>query len=134
MPCDGQNFLISQQQQHCYLGLKAQFLRKYFVEFYSSLGISNCIVPNSRFEKHKNKKNINIEIECTKELENQKNETKGSKLKKLLDLLQNSDCSLKEISTNLVFSDGNENSSIMIIGGNGGEEEELENLCWSRED
>ena len=32
-----------------------------------------------------------------------KNETKGSKLKKLLDLLQNSDCSLKEISTNLVF-------------------------------
>ena len=99
---------------------------KYFVEFYSSLGISNCIVPNSRFEKHKNKKNINIEIECTKELENPKNETKGSKLKKLLDLLQNSDCSLKEISTNLVFSDGNENSSIMIIGeAPGGEEDRI---------
>ena len=99
---------------------------KYFVEFYSSLGVSNYIVPNSRFEKNKNKKNINIEIENTKELENPKNETKSSKLKKLLDLLQNSDCSLKEISTNLVFSDGNENSNIMIVGeAPGGEEDRI---------
>ena len=99
---------------------------KYFVEFYSSLGISNCIVPNSRFEKPKDKKNNNIKIKYSKELENPNNETKGSKLKKLLDILQNSDCSLKEISTNLVFSDGNENSSIMIIGeAPGGEEDRI---------
>ena len=44
----------------------------------------------------------------------------------MLDLLQNSNCSLKEISTNLVFSDGNENSSIMIIGeAPGGEEDRI---------
>ena len=97
---------------------------KSFIEFYKAFEISDSIASTPRFEllKKKGKKNIvhdqNISKQTTIKLGiNEKLENLKNDIKKL-------DCDLKDIATNLVFSDGNHNSKIMLIGEAPGAEED----------
>ena len=59
-----------------------------------------------------------------------KNEEKGGIDKKLIDLKEKiksiEDCELKKFAKNIVFSDGNPNSQVMIVGEGPGEKEDMQ--------
>jgi len=84
------------------------------VEYYSSINANFLISNNPLIRKSKN---INHDITGSK-LE------KLNILKKKIQLIKN--CDLKKNANNLVFSDGNINSKIMIIGEGPGANEDLE--------
>jgi len=68
-----------------------------------------------RYEKNSNKNTSNTRVDKTSRLE---------KLKNQIDSIKN--CDLKNSATNIVFADGNPNSSIMIIGEGPGANEDKE--------
>ena len=68
-----------------------------------------------RYEKNSNKNTSNTKVDKTSRLE---------KLKNQIDSIKN--CDLKNSATNIVFADGNPNSSIMIIGEGPGANEDKE--------
>lgn len=97
---------------------------KSFIEFYKFLGITDSISQSPRniktydektnTEKHKVLKKIVI-----------KNNSKLEELHQLKSELINLECTLKDIATNVVFSDGNPNSKIMVLGEAPGANEDL---------
>ena len=99
---------------------------KSFIEFYRFLGITDCISQVPRNLKGSNSfmsKNKYKEDEISKT--DLKKNSKIDSLNNLKSELKNIDCNLKEIATNLVFSDGNHNSNIMIIGEAPGAKEDI---------
>ena len=76
----------------------------------------NLIYNNKAINRYK-KKNFEISVDKTDSLE---------KLKKIISDIKN--CSLKSSATNMVFSDGNPKSKIMIIGEAPGSNEDQEGL------
>ncbi len=88
---------------------------KSFVDFYKSLEISTCItsIPRSKIIKEKNRHLANKnQLQITQPLSTNIKE----ELNKLKDEINSCNCDLKDIATNLVFSDGQEKSNIMVIG------------------
>lgn len=81
--------------------------------------ISNNLIYNNksinRYKKNVNKKNSNLMEDKIKRLKN---------LKEQINSIKN--CDLKKNATNLVFADGNPDSSIMIIGEGPGANEDKE--------
>ena len=97
---------------------------KSFIEFYESLGVSTFITPYSRNsgkidEKVKFFSKTDDYLKSTENLAN-----KNSQLELLKKKIIESNCNLKDIATNLVFSEGNHDSKIMIIGEAPGAEED----------
>ncbi len=97
---------------------------KSFIEFYESLGVSTFITPYSR-----NSRKINEKVKCLFKTENDFKDTKDLNNKSYqLELLKKqiteSNCNLKDIATNIVFSEGSYDSKIMIIGEAPGAEED----------
>ena len=97
---------------------------KSFIEFYESLGVSTFITPYSR-----NSREINEKVKCLFKTEDDFEDTKDFNNKSYqLELLKKqiteSNCNLKDIATNLVFSEGNYDSKIMLIGEAPGAEED----------
>ena len=84
---------------------------KSFVDFYKSLEISTCIAPFPRFLDKKDPKKSK-----TLEERNFTHKKKDEKLKELIEEIKTSKCDLKDIATNTVFSDGLNDSKIMLIG------------------
>jgi uracil-DNA glycosylase family 4 len=86
------------------------------IKYYSLIN-HNLIYGNEAINRYKINSNLAI---------------KGSKGKELQDLKQTitniKNCQLKKNSTNIVFSDGNPNSKIMIIGEGPGANEDLEGV------
>ena len=85
--------------------------------------ISNNLKYNNksinRYKKNVNKKNSNLMENKIKRLKN---------LKEQINSIKN--CDLKKNATNLVFADGNPDSSIMIIGeGPGANEDKEGTIC-----
>ncbi len=98
---------------------------KSFIEFYKFLGITDCISQTPR-SSHKMVAEPNTKVQ--KIIKNEAIET-TSKLEQLNQLkaeLIDLDCTLKDIATNVVFSDGNHNSKIMFLGEAPGANEDLE--------
>ncbi len=93
---------------------------KSFMQFYNQIGIYDVFSknPSNKFSNHKrnvfpkNKISPFLKIDKKKKLSDLKN--KISKIP----------CSLKETSTNLVFSNGNPESDVMVIGDVPGKEED----------
>ena len=100
---------------------------KSFIEFYRFLDITNCISIKPR-----NSKNSMNDNDPKNELNQKGIKTSTSKMEKLdfLETIRNEalnlDCDLKDIATNLVFSDGNCNSNIMLLGEAPGAREDIE--------
>lgn len=91
---------------------------KSFIDFYQSLDISTSVTDEQRNSKTGSvvqNKNYNTE---NKFIERSYNKLldKNNALSKLKSKAQKLDCDLKDIATNLVFSDGNPDSEIMLIG------------------
>jgi len=84
------------------------------IEYYNLIN-SNLLLSNTPIERNVKKKSY---IFSGSKLE------KLNKLKKKLQLIKN--CDLKKSAKNLVFSDGNINSKIMIIGEGPGANEDIE--------
>ena len=86
------------------------------IKYYNLINY-NLIYENDAINRYKINNNLAI---------------KGSKGKALQELKQSianfKDCELKKNSTNIVFSDGNPNSKIMIIGEGPGSNEDLEGV------
>ena len=86
------------------------------IKYYSLIN-HNLIYENEAINRYKINRNLAI---------------KGSKGKELQELKQNieniKNCELKKNSTNIVFSDGNPNSKIMIVGEAPGANEDLEGV------
>ena len=86
------------------------------IKYYNLIN-HNLIYENEAINRYKINSNLAI---------------KGSKSKKLLELKQLiasiKNCELKKNSTNIVFSDGNPNAKIMIIGEGPGANEDLEGV------
>ena len=89
---------------------------KSFIEFYKSLEISDSIGRYPRIENKNQLKQINTEKLKSKEALDDNLIDMEEKLFALLSEIKNADCNLKDIATNLVFSDGKEKSDIMLIG------------------
>ena len=89
---------------------------KSFIDFYKSLEISTCMGPSPRSldKKDQNKENFKKPSIFTQVKNHQKN--KDEKLKELVKEVRNCECDLKDIATNTVFSDGPNDSKIMLIG------------------
>ena len=85
------------------------------VKYYSLIN-HNLIFNNKSINRY-NKMQPNIQKDKTKSLKKLREEIKNIK-----------DCKLKENASNLVFSDGNPNSKIMIIGEGPGANEDKEGL------
>jgi len=97
---------------------------KSFIEFYEYLGISTFITPYSR-NSSKTGEKIRFFSEAEDSFEITENlKDKSYQLKLLKKKITESNCNLKDIATNLVFSDGNYDSKIMIIGEAPGAEED----------
>ncbi|MFL2679309.1 MAG: uracil-DNA glycosylase [Alphaproteobacteria bacterium] len=86
---------------------------KSFIDFYKTMNVSVSISQQSRFESLK--KNTKEKKQYIDEVSLEPN-NKESALKQLYKEIETSDCNLKDIATNLVFSDGNKDSNIMLIG------------------
>ncbi len=86
---------------------------KSFIDFYKTMNVSVSISQQSRYESTKNdtKEKKHYIDKVPLEPNN-----KESALKQLYKQIETSDCNLKDIATNLVFSDGNKDSNIMLIG------------------
>ena len=91
---------------------------KSFIDFYQSLGISTSVTDKQRNRESspvvQNKAYSKDEKISEKKFD--KTPDKINALSKLKAKAQKLDCDLKDIATNLVFSDGNPNSDIMLIG------------------
>ena len=86
------------------------------VKYYSLIN-HNLIYENEAINRYKINSNLAIKG------------PKGKKLQELKDLISKiKDCELKKISTNIVFSDGNPNAKIMIVGEGPGANEDLEGV------
>jgi len=101
---------------------------KSFIEFYRFLNVTDCISVNPR-----NFKDSIITKDHPELLNNAKNVdykeksmNKSEFLKELKKEALKLDCDLKDIATNFVFSDGNENSKIMLLGEAPGAKEDLQ--------
>ncbi|MEC8265399.1 MAG: uracil-DNA glycosylase [Pseudomonadota bacterium] len=96
---------------------------KSFIEFYESLGVSTFLTQLERSSiSHKS-----LKIEKIKEKSsNDKHflDDKAAKLSILKKKIEQTECGLKDIASNLVFSDGNYNAKIMLIGEAPGAEED----------
>jgi len=86
------------------------------IKYYSLIN-HNLIYENEAINRYKI--NSNLAIKGSKGVELQE-------LKQLIDNIKN--CELKRNSTNIVFSDGNPNAKIMIIGEGPGANEDLEGV------
>ena len=86
------------------------------IKYYSLIN-HNLIYENEAINRYKINSNIAIRGSVGKELQ---------ELKQLIISIK--DCELKKISTNIVFSDGNPNAKIMIIGEGPGANEDLEGV------
>jgi len=89
---------------------------KSFIDFYKSLEISSCIAPLPRSLEKKDQKELTIKkSKILKEVKfSYKN--KDKKLKELVEEIKASECDLKDVATNTVFSDGHNDSKVMLIG------------------
>ena len=86
------------------------------IKYYSLIN-HNLIYENEAINRYKTNRNLTIKG------------PKGKKLQELKDSIDKiKNCELKKISTNIVFSDGNPNSEIMIIGEGPGANEDLEGI------
>jgi len=86
------------------------------IKYYSLIN-HNLIYENEAINRYKINNNLAIKG------------PKGKKLQELKDSISRiKDCELKKISTNIVFSDGNPNAKIMIIGEGPGANEDLEGV------
>ena len=102
---------------------------KSFVEFYKFLGVTDCI---SQTPRNKEGEMLNSNSGLEKQIHSTFIDDNDLKRKKKVDLLKNLnyeisklDCNLKEIATNVVFSDGNHDSNVMILGEAPGAQEDL---------
>ena len=86
------------------------------IRYYSLINY-NLIYENKAINRYKSSSNLAIKSHKGKELQ---------KLKQLIANIKN--CELKKNSTNIVFSDGNPNAKIMIIGEGPGANEDLEGV------
>jgi len=86
------------------------------IKYYSLINY-NLIYKNEAINRYKNNRNLEIKG------------PKGKKLQELKDSISKiKNCALKKNSTNIVFSDGNPDSKIMIIGEGPGANEDLEGV------
>ena len=100
---------------------------KSFIEFYKFLGVTNSMSRQPRNKINMSKKPENTYQKIDSHVKNEfmiKNKSKA--LSELKSEIYDLECNLKEIATNLVFSDGNHNSSIMFVGEAPGAREDLE--------
>ena len=89
---------------------------KSFVDFYKSLEISTCIAPFPRsFKKKNQEEQILKKLELPTALQHN-NKYKVAKIKELIEEIKMCKCDLKDVATNTVFSDGQINSKVMLIG------------------
>ncbi len=96
---------------------------KSFIEFYQSMGVSTFIGKSQRFSN--TQFNSVIQKKVNHPFINKKSsQDKVNKLNILKNSIEQSDCGLKDIATNIVFSDGQHNSKIMLIGEAPGAEED----------
>ena len=86
------------------------------IKYYSLIN-HNLIYENEAINRYKNNSNLSIKSPKGKKLQ---------ELKKAILSIKN--CELKKNSTNIVFSDGNQNSKIMILGEGPGANEDLEGM------
>ena len=86
------------------------------IKYYSLIN-HNLIYENDAINRYKINNNLAVKGSKGKELQ---------ELKQTIEKIKN--CELKENSTNIVFSDGNPNSKIMIIGEGPGVNEDLESI------
>ena len=98
---------------------------KSFIDFYKSLEISTCIAPLPRSLDKKDQKQLIIEKSKTFREVKFTPKTKEEKLKELVEEIKASECDLKDVATNTVFSDGQNDSKIMLIGEAPGADEDL---------
>ena len=96
---------------------------KSFIEFYESLGVSTYLCQSPRFSNITNNSNIKERVNTSSMCE-QTRENKINQLKSLKNKIEKSECNLKDIASNLVFSDGQYNSKVMLIGEAPGAEED----------
>ena len=89
---------------------------KSFIDFYKSLEISTCIAPMPRFLNNENQKEQILKKSRRLASTFHDNKSKDQKLKELIEEIKNCKCDLKDVATNTVFSDGQNNSKIMLIG------------------
>ena len=100
---------------------------KSFIEFYKFLGITDCVLQYPRIQLPSG-----LKMKSTSDLNraNKENRKKITSMIEKLDSLKSEikelDCNLKEVATNLVFSDGNHKSKIMILGEAPGANEDIE--------
>jgi len=92
---------------------------KSYISFYESLEISTCISKSPRISEQLIG-NPKLKVESS----HPKISSKNEELDKLLKKIKSLNCNLKDIATNSVFSDGNNNSKIMLIGEAPGAEED----------
>jgi len=86
------------------------------IKYYSLIN-HNLIYENEAINRYKINSNLTVKG------------TKGKELQELKQLITNiKNCVLKKNSTNIVFSDGNPNAKIMIIGEGPGANEDLEGV------
>ena len=103
---------------------------KSFIEFYKFLGITDSI---SQTPRNKGKNVLSLSSNVEKEVHSaslgnndfKNNDKKVNLLKNLKSEISMIDCNLKEIATNMVFSDGNHSTNIMILGEAPGAQEDL---------
>ncbi len=86
------------------------------IKYYSLIN-HNLIYENKAINRYKSNSNLAIKGSKGRELQG---------LKQVIDNIKN--CELKKNSTNIVFSDGNPNAKIMIIGEGPGANEDLEGV------
>ena len=100
---------------------------KSFIEFYKNLGITTSITNTVRGE-NKNSSYQNLIVNKFQNVsiikEHNQNHSKQKKLEMLKSHVEEINCDLKDIATNLVFSDGNIDSEIMLVGEAPGAEED----------
>ena len=86
------------------------------IKYYSLIN-HNLIYENEAINRYKINSNLSVKG------------TKGKELQELKQLITNiKNCVLKKNSTNIVFSDGNPNAKIMIVGEGPGANEDLEGV------
>ena len=87
---------------------------KSFIDFYRYMDISSCIssIPRSKRSEEQSNQSRQKELNINENLL----ENKTKNLEKLKEKIKNCECGLKDIATNFVFSDGKQDSNIMIIG------------------
>ena len=86
---------------------------KSFVDFYKSLEISTCVAP---FPRSLVKKDPIIKKTKTVKEAKLSHKNKDEKLKELMEEIKAIKCDLKDVATNTVFSDGLNDSKVMLVG------------------